>query len=44
MMSSAIRCSAADADPEERANPTAKVTPTEPVLRLLKTMETLLSG
>src|SRR6476620_5204684 len=36
MMSSAERCSAADAAPEERANPTAKVTPTKLILRLLK--------
>src|SRR3954470_5435788 len=42
-MSSAERCSAADANPEERANPAAKATPTRPILRLLKAMEILLS-
>ena len=39
MMSSAERCSAAKANPEERAKPTAKVTPAKPILRLLKTRD-----
>ena len=43
IMSSAERCSAAKANPEERAKPTAKVTPANPILRLLKTMD-FLSG
>src|SRR3954469_4248252 len=43
MMSSAERCSAANASPEKRVKPTAKVAPGKSILRLLKTIDSLLS-